>query len=320
MVFFTPILLAIIISIGLVAYLIATLTFNKLICHIGEWMSNKPRLKRFNRILFYLTIISVSLLSLYVGYGYFIHEFDAYKGVVHNKFSFFGLLTWFFYYCFSLSMSVLIVVLALLFRVRKLKLSFIPLIINILIVIIPLIRFVIPSYDSFMIKKAKKVVAMQEFKKLRNVFSKQDSIHAIGILPNKSVVFINDHVINLDTISSGPIPKFLGMIGMYYDNSDSVKYSSFEELFREIGEPIDSVSFFNLYDRMLKIGINEIRNQKNCKLLNEYFFHSTGMAGERAIAEVMENCNDIIESDSIVVKEELEKGLYYVYRKGWQPF
>ena len=127
-------------------------------------------------------------------------------------------------------------------------------------------------------------------------------------------------MINTESLSCGPTPKFFGVIGMYYHNADSIRYNSYADLFHSNYNKIDSLVFFDLYGKMLKIGINEVRRNKNCPELSEFLFHSSGMSGERGIVQISDKCNKNDTTHTLLFEEKLTDDFIYVHRSGWQPF
>ncbi len=71
---------------------------------------------------------------------------------------------------------------------------------------------------------------------------------------------------------------------------------------------------------MQNADISEIRRMKDCDNLSEYLFHSSGMAGERGLVQISEECVHENSNDSIIVEEILNENFSYIHRNGWQPF
>lgn len=104
---------------------------------------------------------------------------------------------------------------------------------------------------------AEELISSKEFKVVHNSIYSLNGIVNIAVLPQQNYIVIEGIVINLTNRTFGKEPE-LGFYNNYYDEGDSISFTTIDSLFASKDILIDSIKLMRIVEEMKRTEISDI--------------------------------------------------------------
>ncbi len=280
-------------------------------------MEKKENKKFVNQLVFCFLLVFEISLSLFL----IPIQMESYKNIQPSKIAVVFIFPIFLALFFLFFINILHIIINIYKKNRMWFYSTLVLVVSIFIFYLP--NYLLPQtpYEEVRYQKITNQTNDERFNELLALYESQFHPKYITILTEKENVVIDNTVINLDSLTFGPVPEF-GMFYKYYENAKINKAISLQAIFKENKLNIKVEQFYRLYDLMLELGISDLDANKTNPEIIEIMWNNSGYSGSRGIyyAATIDTTTVRALYDDLEIIRQINPNMVYFKRKPYAIF